>query len=292
MKQRILTASLLVCILLPVLFLSGTVFFPIVAALFSFLAVYEMLCCLGTLKKLVISVPILSYAILLPLALFLFGNTDGLSLGVMVMQSRALFLLFSFAAFVLLMFYLFAVAVFARRTISFSELSSSFLAAFYVINSFLAILLIRYGEHGHLYYLLCFVGPWVTDIFAYFTGYFFGRHKLIPEISPKKTIEGSIGGILFTVLSFLLFGFVVQGEIGEAPNYLLLAALGLLVSVLSQIGDLFASLLKRERGIKDFGNIFPGHGGIMDRFDSVLAVSPLLLIVCTVDSLLTVNLLL
>ncbi len=280
------------CILLPVLFLSGTLLFPIVTALFSFLAVYEMLSCLGTLKKAAISVPILSYAILLPLAIFLFGRTDGLSLLTMAVQSRALVLLFVLAAFILLMFYLFAVAVIARRSITFAEIASSFLASFYVINSFLAILLIRYGEHGHLYYLLCFIGPWVTDIFAYFTGYFFGRHKLIPEISPKKTIEGSVGGILFCVGAFLAFGSIAGSVSGTAPNYLVLAALGLLVSVLSQIGDLFASLLKREKSIKDFGNIFPGHGGIMDRFDSVLAVSPLLLIVCTVDSILTVNLLL
>lgn len=292
MKQRIFTAFLLLCILLPVLFFSGTVFFVLVVALLSFLAVWELLSCLGTLKKAAISVPILSYAILLPLAIFLFGKTNGLSLSTMSIESRAFVLLFVLAAFILLMFYLFAVAVFARRTISFSELSTSFLASFYVINSFLAFLLIRYGEYGHLYYLLCIVGPWTTDIFAYFTGYFFGKHKLIPEISPKKTIEGSIGGILFSILAFLAFGFVVQGRVGGAPNYLVLAALGLWVSVLSQIGDLFASLLKREKNIKDFGNVFPGHGGIMDRFDSVLAVSPLLLIVCTVDSLLPVNLLL
>ena len=293
MKQRILTALLLICILLPVLFLSGTVLFVLVAALFSFLAVWELLSCLGTLKKPAISSPILALSLLLPLSLLLFGEIGAsFKIGEIDVQTRAFFLLLVLACFVVLMFYLFAVAVFARRSITFSELATSFLSAFYVINSFLAILLIRFGEYGHFYYLLCFIGPWVTDSFAYFTGYFFGKHKLIPEISPKKTIEGSIGGILFCILAFLGFGLVVSAQTGTAPNYLVLAALGLLVSVLSQIGDLFASLLKREKGIKDYGNIFPGHGGIMDRFDSVLAVSPLLLIVCTVDSLLTVNLLL
>jgi phosphatidate cytidylyltransferase len=132
----------------------------------------------------------------------------------------------------------------------------------------------------------------MTDIFAYFTGYFFGKHKLIPEISPKKTIEGSIGGILFCILAFLLFGLIVSAQTTTVPNYIGLGALGLLVSVFAQIGDLFASLLKREHNIKDFGNIFPGHGGIMDRFDSVIAVCPLLLIVCLIDSLTAVNLLL
>lgn len=293
MKQRILTALLLLCILLPVLFFSGTVAFPIVAALFSFVAVYEMLSCLGTLKKPAISAPILALSALLPLGILLFGDIGAnLAIGVIELQKRLLFLVLAMALFVLLMFYLFAVAVVARRTITFSELASSFLASFYVINSFLAILLIRYGQYGNFYYLLCFLGPWVTDIFAYFTGYFFGRHKLIPEISPKKTIEGSIGGILFCIGAFLGFGFVASTATGTVPNYLVLAALGLLVSVLSQIGDLFASLLKREHGIKDYGNIFPGHGGVMDRFDSVLACTPLLFIVCMLDNLLSVNLLL
>lgn len=293
MKQRILTALLLICILLPVLFLSGTIIFPIVAAAFSFLAVYEVLSCLGTLKKPVIAAPTLALAALLPLSLLLFGKLDGsLQLGEIDVQTRAFFLLLVFAVFVLLMFYLFAVAVFARRSISFSELASSFVSSFYVINSFLAILLIRFGEYGQFYYLLCFIGPWMTDIFAYFTGYFFGTHKLIPEISPKKTIEGSIGGTLFCILSFLVFGLIAGGILERTPNYLMLAVLGLFVSVLAQIGDLFASLLKREHDIKDFSNIFPGHGGIMDRFDSVLAISPLLLIVCTIDHLLPFNLLL
>ena len=292
MKQRILTALILICILLPVLFLSGTVAFPTVAALFCFLAVYEMLSCLCTLKKAVISAPILALSALLPLALLLFCQINGGVIGEISVQRRAFFLILVLGVFVVLMFYLFAVAVLARRTISFSELASSFLASFYVINSFLAILLIRYGQYGQYYYLLCFIGPWMTDIFAYFTGYFFGKHKLIPEISPKKTVEGSIGGILFCIGAFLLFGWIASTQTGRVPNYLVLASLGLLVSVLAQIGDLFASLLKRERGIKDYGNIFPGHGGIMDRFDSVIAVCPLLLIVCLIDSLLAVNLLL
>ena len=293
MKQRILTALLLICILLPVLFFSGTVAFPVVAAVFCFVAVYEMLCCLGTMKKPAISVPILILAALLPLAVLLLGRIDAsLHIGEIDLQRRLLFILLAMSLFVLLMFYLFAIAVFARRSITFSEVATSFLASFYVINSFLAILLIRYGQYGNFYYLLCFLGPWVTDIFAYFTGYFFGKHKLIPEISPKKTIEGSIGGIAFCVLAFLLFGVIVSGITATSPNYIVLASLGLLVSVFSQVGDLFASLLKRERGVKDYGNIFPGHGGVMDRFDSVLACTPLLLIVCMLDGILPATLLL
>ncbi|MBP5610924.1 MAG: phosphatidate cytidylyltransferase [Clostridia bacterium] len=112
-----------------------------------------------------------------------------------------------------------------------------------------------------------------TDTFAYFTGRFFGRHKLIPEVSPKKTVEGSVGGTVFCIVGYIVFGLVMQFSYGFTVNYWMLGVAGLLVAVISQIGDLIASLIKREHGIKDYGRIFPGHGGVMDRFDSVLTTS-------------------
>ena len=292
MKQRIITALVLICILIPVLIFSGTVAFPIVAALFCVVAVMEMQQCIGTWKKWFISIPALILAALLPLGTLLIGGVDGFTVGTLQVTHRAMYLLVFAALFVGYMFYLFAAAVFCRRSLSFSDVTTAFVTTFYITLAFTAIPLIRFGTNGEYYYLLCFLGAWITDIFAYFTGYFLGRHKLIPEISPKKTIEGSIGGILFCVAAFLLFGFLVGQRTGSAPNDLVLGALGLLVSVLSQIGDLIASLIKRERDVKDYGKIFPGHGGVMDRFDSVIATAPLLLIVCTLDSLLSVNLLL
>ena len=292
MKQRIITALVLLCILVPVLIFSGTIAFPIVAALFCVVAVMEMQQCIGTWKKWFISIPALLLAAAMPLGTLLIGGVDGFTVGTLQVTHRAMYLLVFAAVFVVYMFYLFAAAVFCRRTLSFADVTTAFVTTFYITLAFTAIPLIRFGRDGEYYYLLCFIGAWITDIFAYFTGYFLGRHKLIPEISPKKTIEGSIGGILFCVASFLLFGLLVGQRTGSPPNYLVLGALGLLVSVLSQIGDLVASLIKRERDVKDYGKIFPGHGGVMDRFDSVIATAPLLLIVCTLDSLLAVNLLL
>jgi phosphatidate cytidylyltransferase len=108
-----------------------------------------------------------------------------------------------------------------------------------------------------------------TDIFAYFTGQAIGKHKLSPKISPKKTIEGAIGGILGSVLLCVVFGHFF-GEL------LLLhyAVIGVLGSILAQLGDLTASIFKRKMGVKDYGMLIPGHGGIMDRFDSVLFTAP------------------
>ena len=127
--------------------------------------------------------------------------------------------------------------------------------------------------------VLAFMIAWATDTFAFATGKLFGKHKLIPEISPKKTVEGAIGGIVFATLAFLLYGFGVELFTDLTANYLVLAISGAILAVISQIGDLIASLIKREHGVKDYSNLLPGHGGIMDRFDSILAVStPLIFI--------------
>ncbi|MBR6676258.1 MAG: CDP-archaeol synthase [Clostridia bacterium] len=121
----------------------------------------------------------------------------------------------------------------------------------------------------------------MTDTFAYFCGRLFGRHKLIPSVSPKKTIEGSIGGIIFCIIGCVVYRLVLgQMNVESLPAIWIFAVLGLLVSIVSQIGDLIFSLIKRRYGIKDYGILFPGHGGVLDRFDSVIATAPLILIAC------------
>lgn len=114
------------------------------------------------------------------------------------------------------------------------------------------------------------LGALGTDIFAYFAGVFLGKHKLCPKISPKKTIEGSAGGVLGSVVLCGAFGLVFAPDL--APHCFVLGAL---CGIFSQFGDLTASIFKRKMGIKDYGNLIPGHGGILDRFDSVLFTAPL-----------------
>ena len=110
-----------------------------------------------------------------------------------------------------------------------------------------------------------------TDIFAYFGGYFLGKHKLCPTISPKKTIEGSLCGMLASVILCTAFGGIFM----DSGRLLAYAVTGLAGGIFSQFGDLTASVFKRKMGIKDYGNLIPGHGGIMDRFDSVLFTAPM-----------------
>ncbi len=144
------------------------------------------------------------------------------------------------------------------------------------IPLFLSTLTGIYQLDNGIYYLwLVFIGAFMTDTFAYFSGCFFGKHKLCPEISPKKTVEGSIGGSLCSVVIVLLYGLLIDKRFGIEVNYIKLAVLGLLIAAISQIGDLTASIIKRRYGVKDYGNLFPGHGGILDRLDSIIAVAPL-----------------
>lgn len=264
MLKRILTAGVLIPLLLLILFFSKTLVFPIAWALLSVMAVFEMLSALGARRDLALAWPAYPIALALPFAAYFLSDV------------KALWLIL-FGALTFFLFWLYVVAVLRRGMLAFSSVSSIFTAVLYIVVGFLSISLLRYHtEAGEYLYLLVFIAPWVTDTFAYFTGRFFGRHKLIPEISPKKTVEGAIGGTLFGILSFVVFGLVMQYALGHTPNYAVLAVSGALCAFLSQIGDLIASLIKRERGVKDYGSIFPGHGGVMDRFDSVLTTAPLL----------------
>lgn len=178
------------------------------------------------------------------------------------------------------------------HTMDFKNVSASFLFGGYVLIGLYSILNMKtnmpfaqFGWDATFMFILCCGIAWGADIFAYFAGYFFGKHKLAPTLSPKKTKEGAVGGVLGSVaLTWLLFvGYasikpMLEGTTAvyaiNGRQLAMLAVLAVFGSVLGMIGDLFASAVKRQTGIKDYGNIMPGHGGVLDRFDSVLLVSP------------------
>ncbi|MBO5998951.1 MAG: phosphatidate cytidylyltransferase [Lachnospiraceae bacterium] len=138
----------------------------------------------------------------------------------------------------------------------------------------------RMLTHGIYIFALIFISSWICDTCAYFTGRAFGRHKLAPHLSPKKTVEGSIGGIVGAAAASFIASLILYFVHGE--NYMLLFTLaGAAGSVISQAGDLAASAIKRVKGIKDYGRLIPGHGGMMDRFDSVIFTAPVIYLICT-----------
>lgn len=153
--------------------------------------------------------------------------------------------------------------LFLRRNIT--TVSAMCFSMIYVILGFSSIVLIQ----NPIYIGLIFVIAFSTDTFAYLVGVTLGKHKLIPDVSPKKSVEGAIGGVLgATILSTLYLYFF---NISITIFHIVLLILG---SVLAQCGDLVASRIKRDTGVKDFGKLIPGHGGVLDRFDSVLLVAP------------------
>lgn len=150
-----------------------------------------------------------------------------------------------------------------------------------VILLFKAIPSVRNLEHGFFCLLFAVLSGCITDIFAYITGKSIGKHKLCPVISPQKTVEGSVGGIVGTVAALLLLGFALEKAEALQVNFIALTFYAVLSSIVGQFGDLSMSAVKRCLGVKDYGNLFPGHGGILDRFDSMMCVAPLIEVLLT-----------
>lgn len=271
MKTRAITSAVIVILAIPLFWFSETVVFPLVLAMLASLAVFEFLRVMKRQSDLALSIPAILIAFALPpLAFFLKESAT----------AKETFLYCILCLFVYLL-YLFFVAVFRQGDLPFSDVATVFTGVLYISLGFASLEMLRLMAHGLYLVILVFIAAWICDVFAYLVGRLLGRHKLIPRVSPNKTVEGSVGGIVFATAGFLLFGFLLARFADDVtPNYLLLAGSAIVLSVISQIGDLLASLIKREHGAKDYGNLFPGHGGVMDRFDSVLAVTTVLTILC------------
>ena len=168
----------------------------------------------------------------------------------------------------------FCLMIFSRGKFNLADLSITLFGIIYVPFLFSYVALTRNLDLGYLYIWLIFIGGWVTDIFAYFTGVTVGRTKILPKVSPKKSLEGSIGGVVGCAAAMTAFGAVFEGALGGIPLYHFII-LGVLCGVISQVGDWAASAIKRFVNIKDYGRIMPGHGGVLDRMDSILFVAPL-----------------
>lgn len=193
--------------------------------------------------------------------------------GIMVLMGNIEYKTALYVAFLLLLmiFYVFS---YPKYTIE--QVAIAFFGLFYVVIMLSYIYQVRMLENGGVLIWLVFIGAWGSDTCAYCSGMLLGKHKLAPKLSPKKSIEGSIGGIVGAALLGVIFAFSMRNYLGNISNMIL--TFGVICgtgSMISQVGDLAASAIKRNHDIKDYGTLIPGHGGILDRFDSIIFTAPI-----------------
>ncbi|WP_300364164.1 phosphatidate cytidylyltransferase [uncultured Subdoligranulum sp.] len=278
MKTRVITAAVGLAVLAIVLAFFNTVLFDLVLSAVCLIAVHEVFTAMGFGKK-----QWYLYAVAIPFTLMVMLTTTQVA--------RLLVLPVSFL--VVLFFNICQIA--HLRTLDFGKLtgyvyfSGVIIFCFYSLIHLKRVLPFELYHYDAVYFILlilCFA--WGGDTAAYFAGRAFGKHKLAPLVSPKKTVEGAVGGVLGSILAGVLLTGAYMALSGHYDvitlqvrprHYLILVLLGAIASVLGILGDLFASAVKRQVGLKDYGTIFPGHGGILDRFDSVMFIAPFVAIV-------------
>lgn len=257
MKQRVISGAVLVVILAIALYFGGIVTCGLMA-LVSLVGNMELLRVYGVNKK--------TPGIVCYLATVLYYIAIYLDRMDIIVPMMVVYLLVMLAVYVL-----------TFPTYSDKQIMAAFMDFFYVSVMLSFVYLIRNMEHGLVLVLLIFVSSWINDTCAYFVGRALGKHKMAPVLSPKKSIEGLIGGIVGAGVFGAVFGILFDKYV-DTMNYapLLFAVVGAVGALPAVIGDLAASAIKRNNDIKDYGKLIPGHGGILDRFDSIIFTAPII----------------
>ena len=246
-KQRLISGIILVLIAFVTLYYGGFLTFFVVGAI-SLIGVFELLRVIQMEKS---------------------------ALGVIVYTGSVLYYLLLLLGLVLIL--LIAVYVFTFPKYEISSIAISYFALFYVTVMLSCIYRIRMLSDGAYMVVLVFLSAWGNDTLAYCTGRLIGKHKMSPILSPKKTVEGAIGGVIGAGLLGCLYGLFAKQFL--SVNYNLIVVFGIVCAVgglISIIGDLGASAIKRNYDIKDYSHLIPGHGGILDRFDSIIFTAPII----------------
>ena len=168
---------------------------------------------------------------------------------------------------------LFAQVIATEMKTDFKDIAFTFIGIFYIVFFIMFVALIDGMPNGKILIWYIIIASWGTDIVAFFAGTLFGKHKF-SKISPKKSIEGCIAGTIGGILLMLLYTYIVNTFFSMNYSYLVIAGIGLVLSLIGQIGDFAASSIKRYVDIKDFSNLIPGHGGMLDRIDSLIFLAP------------------
>ena len=254
------TSALIGAVFVIALIFSNTVYMSAVVSIAAAIAMYELHTSIAKQKKIPLLILGYVFAGVILSSLFIPGFN-------LLQSSNVLYLLMLY-----LMLLCISAVIFNER-IKLNDVLTSFFSLVYCVIFLCHLALIHQMEHGAILIFIPLIGAWMTDTFAYFGGLIFGKHKLIPKISPNKTVEGSISGVLGCVLSAYVYAYIIS-FFGYKADLLVLGLIAFGCGILSQFGDLTASLIKREYGVKDFGNLIPGHGGILDRIDSLIFITP------------------
>ena len=257
MKTRVIVSIILLPILLLIVLGLPAIYTAILFAAMAVIAVHELM----YTTKLVDNQRLITYAMLMAVAVTLWGYYGHPYIwGVL---GATLFFVLLFLEMVL-----------SHAKLPFAQVCIGVFAGMVVPFLLSSLVRIRVMEDGKYYILVAFVLAFSADSGAYFAGRFFGKHKLAPVVSPKKTIEGAIGGVISAVACMLLYGLILQLGFDKSIHYGYAALYGAIGSTVSILGDLAFSVVKRQVNIKDYGKVIPGHGGILDRFDSMTMVAP------------------
>lgn len=258
MKTRVITAVVLLPLLLAVVLFLPKIFTAVLFGIMAAIGAKELLRGTGLVK----TPRYCTYAMIMAFFVTVWGG---------LWSTYFLTLLGTLAFFCIL----FAEILILHAEVSFTELAITFMGGCVIPFLFGAVVRLHSLENGRFLILLPFVIAFLSDTGAYFAGCAFGKHKLAPIISPKKTVEGLFGGLLGAVIGVVAYCLVLKFGFGFQVKYLYIPIYGILGSLAAVFGDLCFSAVKRQTGIKDYGNLIPGHGGILDRFDSMTVVAPL-----------------
>lgn len=267
MLTRILTAVVAIPLLIVFLWFNNTIAMIVLITVASVLAVGEILVATKYYSNRGIAAVCMAFVAMMP---------SFLSVDVLLPFFPVL------AGFFLLL--MFVIMLCDHENVKFTEMSLMTFVSFLIPLSMSTIIFLQKNfEYGIFYVVLSLLIPWISDAGAYFVGSACGKHKMAPKISPKKSWEGFFGGLITAIVTALVVSFgypwadsMMNGAASFRVNVIYLVILSIAGSVLGVIGDFSASLLKRQCSVKDFGSIIPGHGGVLDRFDSVLFVAPFL----------------
>ena len=259
--KRIATGFIFMVVIISVLVLNNTIVDTVFVTLLSLCGIYEYNKCFKA--KDMHPIPFIGY--IGCLAIPLIGTSLDFNIKVSI----------GAIGIIIALIYMFTYIVIKKLEVNIVDIAITMFSIIFVPFMFSFIKLLLMLPLGRVYFLLAFGCSTATDTFAYEIGSKFGKHKLTP-VSPKKSVEGSVAGIVGTMGVCGIIALVTNTYFSTNFNIILVVLMSAILSVIGQIGDLAASSIKRYCGVKDFGKIMPGHGGILDRFDSILFIAPLM----------------